>query len=130
MQDAVKRVNILISTGAQEAEQARQARIDELSMNGERRPSAVNQLMSQIQELQNKANSLADERYFHSSGASSVPSRPLTILSRSEKPSRELAMPNDTRNAMVLREPFLKAYLLEADKPYFASRIPGRAGCS
>ena len=64
MQNAVERVDIIISTGAQEAEQAGNERIDELSMNGERRPSVASQLMSQIQELQNKVNSLTDERDF------------------------------------------------------------------
>ena len=89
-----------------EAEKTRQSRIEELSKNQERRPSVVNHLMSKIQKLQNKANSLTDEREFHdpdgssSSGASHVPTRPLTIPSRSEKPSREPTMPNDTRNAM------------------------------
>ena len=72
----------------------------------ERSPSVVNQLMGEIQELQNKVNSLTDERDFHdpewssSSWASHVPTRPVTFSSRSEKPSREPTMPNDTRNAM------------------------------
>ena len=62
--------------------------------------------MSQIQELPNKVNSLTDEGDFHdpegtsSFGAFNVHSRPLTIPSRSEKPSREPAMPKNTRNAM------------------------------
>ena len=89
-----------------DAEKARQSRIEELSKNQERRPSVVDHLMSEIQELQNKGNSLTDDREFNeferssSSGASHVPTRPLTIPSRSEKPSREPTMPNDTRNAM------------------------------
>ena len=84
----------------------RQSRIEELSMNQERSPSVANQLLSEIQKLQNNANSLTDERDFHdaegssSSGSSHVPTRPLNVPSRSEKPSREPAMPNDTRNAM------------------------------
>ena len=77
------------------------------SKNQERRPSVVNHLMSEIQKLQNKANSLTDEREFNefessSSGSSHVPTRPLTIPSRSEKRSREPTMPNDTRNAMCI----------------------------
>ena len=89
-----------------EAEKARQSRIEELSLNHEMSPSVVNQLISEIQKLQNKANSLTDGREFHdpegssSSGASHVLTRPLTIPTRSEKPSREPTMPNDTRNAM------------------------------
>ena len=66
----------------------------------------MNQLLNEIQDLQNKANTLTDERDVHdpekssSSGATLVPTRPLAVPSRSEKPSREPAMPNDTRNAM------------------------------
>ena len=96
-----------------------QSRIEELSMNQEMSPSVVNQLMSEIQELQKKANSLTDQRDFHdpegssSYGASHVPTRPLTVPSRSEKPNHEPTMLNDTRNALGISETFLKAYLLE-----------------
>ena len=52
-----------------------------------------------------------------------VPSRPLTIPSRSEKPSLDPAMPHDTRNAGgISGNFFLKAYLLEKDNSYLASK--------
>ena len=54
-----------------EAEKARQSRIEELSMNQVMSPSVVNHLMSEIQKLQNKGNSLTDERDFHDPEGSS-----------------------------------------------------------
>ena len=66
----------------EETNRARQLRIDELSMQQERNPSTVNQLMAQIQEMQDKATSLSDARECYdpetasSSGASLVPSQP------------------------------------------------------
>ena len=47
-----------------EADRARQARSDELSMQQERNPTTVSQRMAQIRELQNKANSLSDAGEF------------------------------------------------------------------
>ena len=38
--------------------------MDELSMQQERNPTTVNQLLTQIQDLQSKVNSLADARDF------------------------------------------------------------------
>ena len=114
----------------EEEEKARQSRNDELSLKQERSPSVVTHFMSQIEELQ-KVNSLPYETGFHDpegssrSGASYVPSRPLTIPSRIEKSSREPAMPNDTRNAMSTSGNVFEAYLLEKDNPHLASRIPG-----
>ena len=49
----------------EETNKARQARIDELSMRQQRNPETVNQLLTQIQELQNKVNSLSDAREFY-----------------------------------------------------------------
>ena len=48
----------------EEADRARQARIDELSLRQERNPTTVSQLLTQIQDLQNKVNSLSDTREF------------------------------------------------------------------
>ena len=48
----------------EETDRARHARIDELSMHQEKNPPTVSQLFTQIQELQNKVNSLSDEREF------------------------------------------------------------------
>ena len=44
---------------------ARQLRIDELSLQQERNSSTVSQLLTQIQDLQNKVNSSADARDFY-----------------------------------------------------------------
>ena len=62
-------------TCCEEADRARQARIDELSMHQERRSP----MLTQIRELQNKVNSLSDAKEFYdpetasSSGATHVP---------------------------------------------------------
>ena len=57
----------------EETNRARQARIDELSTYQERNPTTVRQLLTQIQELQNKVNPPADarERNDPESGSSS-----------------------------------------------------------
>ena len=62
-----------------ETEHAKQARSEELSMQQQRNPTTVSQMMAQIQDLQNKVNSLSDAREFYdpetasSSGATHVP---------------------------------------------------------
>ena len=119
----------------EEANKTIQSRIEEMCMNQEG-PSVVIQDMSEIQELQNKVNSSTDARDFHdperfsSSGSSHVPTRSLTIPSRSEKPSREPATPNGTRSAYgYFGQRLLKANLLENDNPYTASRILGIWQC-
>ena len=66
----------------EEKEKARQCRNNELSMHQERDPSTVSRLLTQIQDLQDKVNSLADARELYdpetasSSRASYVPSQP------------------------------------------------------
>ena len=54
----------LRSICCEEADRARQARSDELSMQQERNPTTVSQMMAKIRELQNKVNSLSDAREF------------------------------------------------------------------
>ena len=74
-------------TCCEEADRARQARIDELFVHQERNPETVRQLMTRIQDLQNKVNSLSDSREFYdpeiasSSGATHVPSQRPTVPS-------------------------------------------------
>ena len=86
----------------EETDKARQLRIDELSMQQERNPTTVRQLLIQIQDLQNEVNSLFDTRECYdpetasSSGASHVPSQPLTIPS----PRGMRRLPLETRNTM------------------------------
>ena len=82
----------------EEAEQARQIRIDELSLQQERNPSNVSQLLTQIQDLQEKVNSLADAKDFYdpetaSSSGVSIPS-PRGMI------SRDSCLPHDTRNSI------------------------------
>ena len=48
----------------EETDRAGQARIGELSMHLERNPTTLSQLLTQIQDLQNKVNSLSDPRDF------------------------------------------------------------------
>ena len=64
----------------------------------------MSQLLTLIQDLLNEVNSLSGARDFHdpdtasSSGASHVPSQPLTIPSLRGTPSRDSGFPLDTRN--------------------------------
>ena len=44
----------------EETDRARQLRIDELSLQQEKNPATVSHLLTQIQDLQNKVNSLSD----------------------------------------------------------------------
>ena len=88
----------------EETDRARQARIDELSMHQERNPTTVSQLLTQIQELQFKVNSMSDAREFYdlesgsSSGGTHVPSQLSSILSPWSMPRRDSGLPHDTRN--------------------------------
>ena len=81
-------------------------RVDELSMQQERNPATESQLLTQIQDLQNKVKSLTDARDFYdpqtgsSSGASHVPSQPLNVPSPSGMLGRDSGLPLDTRNSM------------------------------
>ena len=75
-------------------------------MHQERTPTTVRQLLTQIQDLQNKVNSLSDAIEFHdsetgsSSGATHVSSQPLIIPSPRTMRSRDSGLPLDTRNSL------------------------------
>ena len=90
----------------EENDRARQAIINDLSLHQKRDPSNVKQLLTQIQYLQNKVNSLADARDFHdpetscSSGATYVPSQPSNIPSPEGMLSRDSGLRLDTRSSM------------------------------
>ena len=64
----------------------------------------VSQMMAQIQDLQNKVNSLSDAREFHdpdsgsSSGATHVPDQTSTILSSRTLPRCDSGLPQNTQN--------------------------------
>ena len=88
----------------EETNRARQARIDELSVHQERNPTTVSQLLTQIQVLQNKVNSLSDAGEFYdpetasSSGVTHVSIEPSTILSPRTLPRCDSGLPRDTQN--------------------------------
>ena len=91
----------------EETDRARQARIDEWSMHQKKKdPPTVSQLSTQLQELQDKVNSLSHAREFYdpetasSSGATHVPSQPLCIPSPRTMPCCDSGLPHDTRNIM------------------------------
>ena len=67
-------------------------------------PTTVSQMMAQIQDLQNKVNSLSDSREFYdpesgsSSGATHVPDQTSTILSSRTLPRCDSGLPRNTQN--------------------------------
>ena len=73
-------------------------------MQQERNPTTVSQLLTQIQDLQNKANSLSDTREFHDpasgsrSGATHDPDQTSTILSSRTLPCCDSGLPRNTQN--------------------------------
>ena len=96
----------------EESDRARQAKLDELSMMQQRDPQTVSQLLAQMRESQDKANSLSDAREFHdpetagSSGASHVTSPPLTNPSYRTVPRRDSGLPPETLNMMGISDVF------------------------
>ena len=90
----------------EETDRAGQARIDEPSMHPERNPTTLSQLLTQIQDVNNKVKSLSDAREFDdpetasSPGATHVPSQSLIFPSPRDMRSRDSGLPLDTRNTM------------------------------
>ena len=85
----------------EETDRARQLKMDELSMQQVRNPTAVSQLLTQIQDVQNKVNSLSDAREFYDSEtATHGSSQPSTLASPRTIRSRDSGVPHDTRNVM------------------------------
>ena len=88
-----------------EGDRAKQLRIDELSIPEKESRSTVHELMVQIQELQDKVNSLNDFSEFNdpetasSSGSSHVPSQLMRIPSPRGSLSRDSCLEPDTRNS-------------------------------
>ena len=105
-----------------EADRARQLKYDEPSTQKEDNPSAVNQFMVQIQELQDKANFLTDAKEFDdletasSSGLSHVPCQPMSIPSPREMMSRDS---QGTR--WVPQETLSEVYLFAVNHPQHSS---------
>ena len=89
-QEIAKQLNNYEESVAKETDRARQLRIDELSLQQERNPTTESRLLTQIQDLQNSANSLSDTREFCD---------PETASTRT-LPCRDSGLPHDTRNIM------------------------------
>ena len=110
----------------EETDRARQIRIDELSVHQERNPTTVSQILTQIQELQNKVNSLSDARkIFDQRAALEHPTFSVNpLLFRVPEPC--LAAILDSRMIhgilWVLQKTFLNNHLLEKDHPQVFSR--------
>ena len=105
-------IEALKSICCEEADRARQARSDELSMQQERNPASVSQMMAQIWELQNKVISLSDSREFYdlesasSSGATHVLDQTSAILSSRTLPRCDSGLPQNAKNCTCLWETF------------------------
>ena len=93
-------------TGCEETDRARRARIDELSHASLRgSPTTASQLLTRIQDLQSKVNSLSDARDFFTilnQGAAlecpTFSSQPSRIPSPRTMPCRDSGLPHDTRD--------------------------------
>ena len=81
----------------EETDRARQLRIDEMSLQQERNPTTVSQLLTQSQDLR---RIFYDPETASNSGTSRVPSQPLNILSPGGMLSRDSGLPLDTRIIM------------------------------
>ena len=77
----------------EETDRARPARIDDLSMHQERNPATVSQLLTQIQDWQNKANSLSDARILRSWNSEQLWSEPRSQSTFYHSKSQDYALP-------------------------------------
>ena len=108
----------------EETDRVRQLRIDKFSMQQERNPSAVNQFLSQIKDLQNKVNSLTDAREFHDpytasgSGTFHVPSQLLNIPSPRGMLSCDSGLPLDTRFSTGVKLTSLRRTILSFHRKF------------
>ena len=113
----------------EETHQARQARIEELSMQQQRTPATVSQTRAQIQDLQNKVNSLSFQENFSILNQGAALERPTFLI----KPLRFL-VPGPCHSAILdFREihrkygyygkTFLNDHLFKKDYPLQSSTI-------
>ena len=114
----------------EEADRARQARIHEMSVHQERHPTPVSQLLTEVQELQNKINSLSDAREFltilNQGAALERPTFPVNpLLFRIPGPCLAAILDCCTTHRIlrVLQETFLNDHLLNQDDPLHSSTI-------
>ena len=88
----------------EQIERTRKARSESFSVQQRRNPTTVGQMMAQIQDFQNKVDSLSDAREFYdpefgsSSGATHVPDQDSTILSFRTLPRCGSGLPRNTQN--------------------------------
>ena len=85
-----------------ETGRARKLKIDDLSLQQKGNPSTVSQLFTQVQDLQNKENSLTGTRaiYDPETGSSSGVSQPLNIASPRGMLNRDSGLPLDTHSSL------------------------------
>ena len=112
----------------EESHRARQAKIDELSVHQERNATTTSQLLTQMQELQNKVNSLSDTREFYdpdsgSSSGATFPVNPLLFRVLGARLAAILDCRVIHRVVRVLQETFLNDHLLKNDYPPRSSTI-------
>ena len=120
----------LRSICCEETDPARQARIDELSMQQERNPTTVSRLLTQIQVFTEQSKFLLRceriLRSFHSEQLWSDPRFPVNpLLFRVPGPCLAAILDCRTIHRMlwVLQETFLNDYLLKKDEQNSTSRI-------
>ena len=113
-----------------EAERAKQLRIDQLCIQDKESQSTVNHFTVEIQELQDKVNSLNDSREFFDpetasrSGMSHVASERVSIPSRCGMLSRDSCLQLDTRNSFgASGHFFLKINLHQMNRQWLVLEI-------
>ena len=111
----------------EETDRARQARIDELSMQQKRNPATASQLLTKIRIKRTKANSLSDAENFAilrqraALECPTFPVNPLLFRVSETCPAATLDCRMMHGILWVLQETFLNDYLLEKDKPLLSS---------
>ena len=100
----------------EEAERARQLKIDELSIQQREYPSTVNQLLVQIQDVQDKVNFLSDARTILKKRAPLEYLTFPTLEYFEERSAAILACHLKHGIQWILQETFSKAFLLEKDR--------------
>ena len=126
----LQEVEELKMNGSTQAESTLESRADDLSRQDLRESqSTVNQLTVQIQEFQDKVDSLNDPRDFRdletasSSGLSDVHRHPPSVPSSFEKPCRDPCPQPDTRNSLGTGETFLKLRLHQMNRQHLVQEI-------
>ena len=116
-----------------EADQARQARIEKLSLQHQRNLTAVSQMTAQVRVLQ-KVNSLSDAREFHDpesgSRATHVPDQTSKILSSKTLPRCDSGLPRNTQNGTGTMGNVLELPSVQEGQPATVHNSKNLASCS